>query len=275
MPKKQVFFIVLSVLLSGCSSTVQETDAQVYVSEGTETLRDFVLDNVLHTESEGDIHYNIYIPDDYDGTQPYALFITMPGYQGLYFQGVGENVRTEDFGITARDYAEDMIIAAPQLNDWGETSARQTIVLTEYLLDAYNIDDNRVFAEGYSGGGETMSIVMGMRSDLFTAYLHCASQWDGTYDTVVENRIPVYLLAGEHDEYYGSQPTISAYDQLYDLYQQEGLYEEEISDLLVLDIKDDSYFTDSGVFSQHAQGGSLFCRDDEIMQWLFSKTKES
>ena len=90
-----------------------------------------------------------------------------------------------------------MIIAAPQLNDWGDTSARQTIALTEYFLDAYNIDRTRVYAEGYSGGGETMSRVMGMKPELYTAYLQCSSQWDGDYDKVVEDRIPVYLVIGE------------------------------------------------------------------------------
>ena len=59
-----------------------------------------------------------------------------------------------------------MIIVAPQLSDWGETSADQTIALAEYFLANYNIDESRVFGEGYSGGGETMSQVMGKRPDL-------------------------------------------------------------------------------------------------------------
>ena len=138
--------------------------------------------------NEGDIHYNVHIPDDYDGSEAYALFLTLPGYQGLYFQGAGENLRTEDVGFTAQEYVPDMIILAPQLNDWGETSARQTIALTEYFLSAYNIDSSRVYAEGYSGGGETMSQVMGMRPELFSAYLQASSQWDGSYDKVVKTR---------------------------------------------------------------------------------------
>ena len=70
-----------------------------------------------------------------------------------------------------------MIIVAPQLNDWGETSADQTIALVEYFLQQYHIDTSKVYGNGYSGGGETMSIVMGKRPDLFTAYLHVSSQW--------------------------------------------------------------------------------------------------
>ena len=128
------------------------------VTEGTEEYRGFVIDNVLQSEKEGDIHYNVYIPESYDGTKAYALYFTLPGYEGLYFQGVAANIRSEDFGFEAQTYNSEMIIVAPQLNDWGETSADQTIALVEYFLEHYNIDQEKVYASGYSGGGETMSI---------------------------------------------------------------------------------------------------------------------
>ena len=239
----------------------------------TENYKGFLLDNVLHSETEGDIHYNLYVPDDYDGSEEYALFMTLPGYQGLYFQGIGMNVQTEEFGFLARDYNPKMIIVAPQLNDWQDTSARQTIALTEYFLDAYNIDSARVYAEGYSGGGETLSRVMGMRPELFTAYLQCSSQWDGNYDAVVESRTPVYFAIGEHDEYYGSEPSVEAYNAIRTRYEEEGLTEQEINRLLVLDVKPDSYFEEGGVTNQHGGGGRLFVRDEAIMGWLFGQVK--
>ena len=247
-----------------------ELQAADLVTEGTEEYRGFTLDNVLHSETEGDIHFNLYVPDSYDGIRPYAAFFTLPGYEGLYFQGVGENLRSEEFGFEAQNYNSEMIVVAPQLSDWGETSARQTIALVEYFLDNYNIDPGRVYGEGSSGGGETMSLVMGMRPDLFTAYLQCSSQWDGDYEPVVESRTPVYIVVGESDEYYSSQPSRQAYDQLHQLYRQEGLSEEEISELLVLDVKDAEYFESQGVTVQHG-GGNLFARDGEIMGWLFGK----
>lgn len=238
------------------SADNQSSSSKAYnVEQGTSKYRDFVLDNVLHSETEGDIHYNVYIPEDYDGTESYALFMTLPGYQGLYFQGVGQNVMTEEFGFMARDYIPKMIIVAPQLNDWQDTSARQTIALTEYFLDTYNIDRSRVYAEGYSGGGETMSRVMGMRPDLYTAYLQCSSQWDGNYTEVVKARVPVYFAIGEKDEYYGSEPSRNAYNAIHKLYEQEGLSNSEIDRLLVLDIKPTSYFSSEGISNQHGYGG--------------------
>lgn len=121
----------------------------------------------------------------------------------MYFQGVGANLKTENIGFTSQKYNPEMIIVAPQLNDWGEISARQTVALTKYFLDTYNIDRTKVYAEGYSGGGETMSQVMGMCPELYTAYLQGSSQWDGSYEPVVKARVPVYIVIGENDEYYG------------------------------------------------------------------------
>ena len=248
----------------------QTDPSQATVTEGTQEYRDFLLDNVLHSANDGDIHYSVYIPDSYDGSEPYAVFFTLPGYEGLYFQGVGENLYSENFAFEAMNYNLKMIIVAPQLSDWGETSARQAIALVEYFLCHYNIDPEKVYAEGYSGGGETMSQVMGMRPELFTAYLQCSSQWDGAYEPVVESRTPVYLAVGESDEYYGSGPSEEAYENLYELYRQEGLSDEEIRELLVLDVKDADWFESRGWTNQHG-GGGLFALDEEIMGWLFDR----
>lgn len=51
-----------------------EESALGYITEGTERYRGFVIDNVFHSVSEGDIHYNVYIPESYDGSEPYALY---------------------------------------------------------------------------------------------------------------------------------------------------------------------------------------------------------
>lgn len=208
-----------------------ESGEKGYVTEGTEIYRGFVVDNVFHSVNEGDVHL---------------------------------------FAFEAQKYNPQMIVVAPQLNDWGETSADQTICLVEYFLQQYNIDKSKVYGNGYSGGGETMSIVMGKRPDLFTAYLHVSSPWDGAYESVAEQRLPVYFAIGSSDEYYGSEPTRRAYDILHVLYEEQGLSDDEIDKLLVLDIKEHDYFTERNVSNEHG-GGSLFAYDEEIMGWLFSK----
>lgn len=249
---------------------IKGPDKNYNVEVGTETYNGFVIDNVYHSPSNGDIHYNVYIPESYDGSEIYALFFTLPGYEGLYFQGVAQNLKSEAFGFEAQKYNNKMIVVAPQLSDWGETSANQTIALLEYFLDAYNIDREKVYADGYSGGGETMSIVMGKRPELFTAYLHVSSQWDGELETLADSRTPVYIFVGENDEYYGSEPSQQAYDRLTEIYRSKGLSEDEISQLVTLDVKPHSYFTNRGIGSEHG-GGGLAAYDEDIMGWLFSK----
>ena len=246
---------VTAACAANSDRTIEKPSTTGTVTEGTETYRGFTLDNVLHSPHDGDIHYNVYIPESYDGSKPYALFFTLPGYEGLYFQGVGVNLRAEAFGFEAQKYIEAMIVVAPQPLDWGEASANQTVALVEYFLEHYNIDPTRVYANGYSGGGETMSLVMAKRPELFAAYLHVSSQWDGAYEPVVEARTPVYLFVGESDEYYGSQPTKTAYNALRDLYLAQGLTENEIAKLLVLDVKEQKWFTERGVSNQHGGAG--------------------
>lgn len=247
-------------------------DITADVTMGTEEYRGFQMDNVLHSDTAGDIHFHIYVPDSYDGSAPYALYVTLPGYEGLYFQGVGVNLQLEDFAFESQKYNDQMIIAAPQLDDWGETSANKTVELVKYLIEYYNIDTSRVYVNGYSGGGETMSLVLEKAPELFTACLHCSSKWDGSYAAVVDSRVPIYFAIGENDEYYGSEPTKKAYEEMYDLYEKQGLSESEINKLLVLDVKEHEYFTSKGANNEHG-GGGLFAYDENIMGWLFAQKK--
>ena len=238
------------------------------ITVGTERQRGFLNDNVYHSEL-GDIHYSSYIPESYDGSEPYALFITLPGWEGLYFQGAGANM-AEDFGTEAIQYNNKMIVLSTQLNEWGETSADQVIALTEYFLAHYNIDPDRVYLHGMSGGGETGSWVMGKRPGLYAAYLMTSSKWDGDLKVLAEAKTPVYMATGENDSYYGSDSMKRAYAELRRLYEEQGLSGEEIDRLLVLDLKPQSYFTQRGCQDQHA-GGQAFAHDETVMGWLFSE----
>ena len=266
--------------VSGAAETVQEAvpepapkpAGQLLTPDDSVTLgtieeRGFVVDNVLHSQQDGDIHFSSYIPADYDGSTPYALFITLPGWEGLYFQGVGANLH-EDYGDMAQEYVSDMIVLSPQLGDWGDTSANQTIALTEYFLEHYNVDPDRVYLEGLSGGGETSSLVICKRPELYTAYLSVSTQWDGDLAVLAAARTPVYMVIGENDSYYGSASLKAAYAQLRSLYEEQELSEDEINRLVQLDVKPQEYFTQRGFSDQHA-GSAAFSHDETVMGWLF------
>lgn len=256
------------------SKTVDHTE-YTHISDsdsiefGTLVERDMIVDNVLHSEQQGEIHFSCYIPDSYDGSKPYALFVTLPGWEGLYFQGVGKNLG-ESFPFEARQYNDEMIIISTQLDDWGKTSANMAITLTEYFLAHYSIDPDRVYLHGFSGGGETGSLVMCKSPELYTAYLMTSSQWDGDLSELAKAKTPIYLAVGEDDSYYGSEPMKSAYKELYDLYREQGLTDDEINKLVVLDVKEQEYFDKYGYSDQHG-GGNAFGQDSDIMGWLFGK----
>jgi Predicted peptidase len=267
-----VLSMILVVSLTACggqNSTLGSYNSMDDITSGTQIQRGFINDNVLHSLSDGDIHYSSYIPENYDGSKPYALFITLPGWEGLYFQGVDANM-VEDFGTEAPNYNDKMIVLSTQLNDWGETSANQTIALTEYFLEHYNIDPEKVYLHGMSGGGETGSIVICKRPDLYTAYLITSSQWNGDLNVLTEERTPVYMVVGEDDSYYGSGSLKEAYQTLHEQYEQQGLTGDEINKLLVLDVKEQKYFFNRGFRDQHA-GGLAFAHDERIMGWLFGE----
>ena len=175
--------------------------------------------------------------------------------------------------FAAREYDPDMIIASAQLNDWGMTSARDAVALTEYLMSAYSIDPNRVYLSGYSGGGETGSLVMELRPELYAAYLMMASQWDGALEPPVEARTPIYMIIGEDDSYYGSESLKSAYARLHTLYEEKGLSYSEIDDILVLNVKEADWFAQRGIADQHG-GGMAFPEEPGLLEWFFSKTKK-
>lgn len=287
--------VLTVLLLSGCSASVVDVErgpdsdsagvtgetaasdeadtnmAGISITSGTQEYRGFTVDSVLHDADAGDVHFSIHVPNVYNPNRPASLFVTLPGYQGLYFQGVGQNLYTEEFAFEALAYDDNMIVVAPQLNDWGPTSAEQTIALVEALMEEFAINPERVFIEGYSGGGETLSLVLEKRPELFAAAAHYASQWDGDLSAVAEARTPVRFVIGEEDEYYGPESVVHRAEELREIYEDQGLSNEEIAGLIVLDVKPSSYFSDEGVTNQHGGGAKLFAHDDDIMGWIFAR----
>ena len=291
-----ISFLVLVLVASGCSSgntrneTMQtDTPDASALQNTTETLsipvtekesaREFSLDQVLETADLGDIHYNLSISGNYDRKHAYALHIALPGWEGLYFQGVGEDLHWEYMPYESVNYIEDMIVASLQLNSWDETSACQAVRLTEYLMEEYSIDSGRVYITGYSAGGETLSRVMEIRPELYSSALFTSSKWDGDPSPLVAARTRLYIFTSEHDSYYGAEPARQAWQNIHDLYEASGLSEDEILELLVLDIREDAWFdkmmkddagrTEGQYAKDYHGAGMLAAFDEEVMRWIF------
>lgn len=225
------------------------------------------------TGTDGDIHYSYYLPEDFDESKKYPMMVVMPGYDMMWFgeDSSGSNLNWRGF-LAWTELDEDLIVVSAQLTDWREKSARQAIELTEYFLDNFPVDVNRVYAAGYSAGGETMSQAVSMRPDLYAAYLHGASKWDGAFEPVAENSVAVYIFMAENDEYYGSQKARDAYQGLYEAYQNAEWTQAQIDEVLQIEIPDNEYFNSRGIYNYHGGGNVLF-EDQSILQWIVEKKK--
>ena len=97
----------------------------------------------------------------------------------------------------------------------------------------------------------------------------CRSAPAGTENMNVlqEQNFPFTLQSAE---IYGSKKSRNVYDTLYNLYKNQGLTDDEIDKILVLDIKERDYFTSRNAPNEHG-GGGLFAEDDTIMSWLFGE----
>lgn len=248
--------------------TISATENKKDLSVGSTLVAEQIL-----TGTDGDIHYSYYLPKDFDESKKYPMMVAMPGYDMMWFgeDSSGSNLNWRGF-LTWTELDEDMIVVSAQLTDWRKKSARQAIELTEYFLDNFPVDVNRVYAAGYSAGGETMSQAVSMRPDLYAAYLHGASQWDGTFESIAENGVAVYIFIAESDEYYGSGKARDAYNDLYEAYLHTGLAESQIEDVLCLEIPDDEYFNSRGIYNYHG-GGNILFEDKSILQWIVEKKK--
>ena len=159
--------------------------------------------------------------------------------------------------------------------NWLDTTRAGNTAHVDHANVLYQIPANDnghpiVYLHGMSGGGETDSLVLGTKPELFTAYLATSSQWDGDLNILAQARTPVYFAIGEQDSYYGSESFIQAYNTLHELYVAQGLTEEEIGKLIVLDVKPAEFFTEHGFRDQHS-GGQAFAHEESVMGWLFGE----
>lgn len=265
-----------SSVSSGEMETEPDTGSAMPSTEEEQPLETGIISEQILEGETGTIHYSYYLPENYDPQKEYPLMMAMPGYDRMWFgeDSSGSNLSWDGF-LCWTERPEEMIVVSAQLTDWHETSARQAIELTEYFIDHFSVDQNRLYAAGYSAGGETMSQAVSMRPDLYAAYLHGASQWDGDYAPIAENGVAVYIFMAEHDEYYGSERAWDAYNSLRDAYIEAGWSEEQISEVLQIQTPDDEWFAQRGITGNYHGGGNAVFGEEDVLNWVLSHSKES
>ena len=134
--------------------------------------------------------YNLYVPKNYDKNKSYpmVMFIhdagvtstvtdttLVQGLGGVIWATPSEQAKHECF-VLAPQYSTQIVNDSSQATE----DLDATVNLITSLESQYNIDKNRVYATGQSGGC-MMSIAMNIKyPDLFAASLLVAGQWDAT-----------------------------------------------------------------------------------------------
>ena len=261
----------LAISLRGCGQEAARRPVEEIPA--TQQIQTGMIAEQILPGADGDIHYSYFLPESYDGRRTYPLVMVMPGYDMMWFgeDSSGSNLDWNGF-LSWTQLDTEMIVVSAQLTDWHEKSARQAIELTEYFIDHFAVDTSRIYAAGYSAGGETMSQAVSVRPDLYAAYLHGASQWDGDYTPIAENGVAVYIYMAEGDEYYGSAKARSAYDELHAAYKNIGWSETEINDELRLEIPENAFFNEKGIYNYHGGANVLFDAPENL-QWIILHRK--
>lgn len=174
-------------------------------------------------------------------------------------------------GYTSKDF---FIFAASGTNDFAYSAFKAQIMAMAdnsggmFKFANNEADGNMSFLEreGYSHDGKA--------SDEYT-YNGLRFFWSGESDSYDVTQGTQEYRDFVLDNVLHSEPSVRAYNAIHKLYEDEGLSDSEIDELLVLDVKPTSYFTDNGISNQHGYGGYLFVRDENIMGWLFGKVKQN
>ena len=92
-------------------------------------------------------------------------------------------------------------------------------------------------------------------------------------------KVPLYIFTSEHDSYYSAEPARNAWQSIHDLYASSGLTEDEISELLVLDVREDAWFdavmgdapdrTAEQYATDYHGAGMLVAFNESVMEWVF------
>lgn len=173
--------------------------AEATVKVGQETLKtegvinrivdDFKQLVFVDPKSQKTLHYNLFVPKNYDKNTAYPLVLFMHDASATH-----DNVFTTLYqGNGAIAWASPefqakhpCFVLAPQfdeiiVDDSSNTSAYKDAVLNliqDELAKQYNIDANRRYTTGQSGGGMMSIAINSERPDFFAASYFVACQWN-------------------------------------------------------------------------------------------------
>lgn len=172
----------------------------------------------------GSLKYNLFVPRNHDPAKRYPLVLFMhdagasstvtdttlvQGLGAVCWASPADQARREAF-VLAPQYPE------PIVNDRSEATEYLdlTVDLVHQLADQYNIDKNRIYATGQSGGA-MMAIAMNIKyPDLFAASFLVAGQWDpALVKPLARQKLWIVVSQGDPKAYPGQNAITAVLEQ--------------------------------------------------------------
>lgn len=187
---------------------------EIHTVDGTGDLAPFYATNCFD-EATGEysdvtVPYSIYVPEDYDPSQKYALAVHI-GAAGcasndplitLSVSASATNLASAEVQQMVKDQGlAGMIVLCPQVpeglrstrDNWSTSAAVSAHwQLLDYITEIYNIDENRIFGTGHSMGGMQILEMAAQRDNYFAGIWAIGCQWGNNYDLDVEYQGQAY-----------------------------------------------------------------------------------
>jgi predicted peptidase len=216
------------------TGTVTTTDGTKYAAStqaiATGNVSNLVVDDFKQFEYKDSttgetLKYNLFIPKNYDKSKPYPLVLFMhdagatstvttttliQGLGAVSWASPSDQAKHESF-VLAPQYSTQVVNDSSQATDMLDT----TVNLVKSLTGQYNIDKNRLYTTGQSGGA-MMSIAMDIKyPDLFAASFIVAGQWDPTkVAPLAKDKLWIVVSQGDLKAYPGENAITAALEKV-------------------------------------------------------------
>ncbi len=179
---------------------------------------------------EVELPYAIYVPEDYDARQEYALVLYVTNSTGtgdirdvLVSGQHASNFASESIQQLVRDQQglAGAIVVVPYAaektntdNYVGSKYVAATWQLMDFITENYSISMNNIYASGHSMGGNQIMAMLSQRDDYFAAVWGIGAQWGNNYEMEREfvNTLGGGSVTTYHTPSLEEEPTITNED---------------------------------------------------------------
>jgi len=140
-------------------------------------------------------HWQVYVPEGYDGSRPYGVLVWIDPWDGSHFPTSWRGALKEHRLI--------YVSAAKSGNDESVPFRRVPLALTGLanIRKRYNVDPDRIYVGGFSGGGVTASVIAAGYADVFTGGLFVGTSYGLGTDNVPVPPLVRYKMMQDRGRY--------------------------------------------------------------------------